>query len=73
MTDQVNVPSQGYGKASGPPIAGAITEIFSWVLLTFYKVDVPANIQIDFAMVLATFLVLLVPHDLFSKLANRSK
>lgn len=71
MTDQ-SLANNGYGKAFGPPMAAALTEILAWILLTFYKVDVPANIQIDFATLFATLLVVFVPHDIVSKLTNKT-
>ncbi|MFZ0271012.1 MAG: hypothetical protein WAL34_04095 [Acidobacteriaceae bacterium] len=65
MTDEQ--PNQmGYGKASGPPIAVAITEIFVWALQAFANTQVPVDIQLDFAAVIGMLLVIKIPHDLFS-------
>jgi hypothetical protein len=58
---QPNVNTLGFGKVSGPPIAFAIVEIFTWVLQQFWNVPVPANIQMDIALVLSMLFVYLIP------------
>jgi hypothetical protein len=68
VTDQQpNVNKQGIGKIGGPAVAFAVVEILTWALQQFWNVPVPANIQMDIAMVLSMLFVYVIPHDLLSK------